>query len=132
MGLGHILGVDFGEAKIGLAIADEETKIAFAYATLPNDKSFFDALREIIRTEKVVRIVFGIARHQKDEQSVQFKESFAQMIREETGLPVAFQDEMFTTKMAQANLIAKGMKKVGKIDDAEAARIILQSWLDVN
>jgi len=37
---------------------------------------------------------------------------------------------MFSTKMAQANLLEKGMKNVGKFDDQESAKIILQSWLD--
>jgi RNase H-fold protein (predicted Holliday junction resolvase) len=43
---------------------------------------------------------------------------------------IAYQDEMFTTKMAQANLIERGEKHVGRHDDAEAARIILQSYMD--
>ena len=45
-------------------------------------------------------------------------------------IAIAYQDEMFTTKMAQHNLIERGMKNVSKHDDEEAARIILQEWLD--
>jgi RNase H-fold protein (predicted Holliday junction resolvase) len=37
---------------------------------------------------------------------------------------------MFTTKMAQFNLRERGMKHVSKHDDVEAARIILQAWLE--
>jgi len=43
---------------------------------------------------------------------------------------VEYQNEMFTTKMAQANLIERGEKGVSQHDDEEAARIILQEWLD--
>lgn len=43
---------------------------------------------------------------------------------------IAYQDEMFTTKMAQQNLIERGVKHVSKHYDEEAARIILQEWLD--
>jgi RNase H-fold protein (predicted Holliday junction resolvase) len=37
---------------------------------------------------------------------------------------------MFTTKMAQENIKKRGEKNISKMDDQEAARIILQSWLD--
>ena len=43
---------------------------------------------------------------------------------------IEYQNEMFTTKMAQANLIERGVKHVSLHDDEEAARIILQEWLD--
>jgi RNase H-fold protein (predicted Holliday junction resolvase) len=39
---------------------------------------------------------------------------------------------MFTTKMAQANLIERGTKQVSKHDDEEEARIILEQWLGQN
>jgi len=45
-------------------------------------------------------------------------------------MEVEYQNEMFTTKIAQANLMEKGIKSIKKYDDMEAARIILQSWLD--
>jgi len=37
---------------------------------------------------------------------------------------------MFTTKIAETNLAEKGIKKIKKYDDQEAARIILQEWLN--
>jgi RNase H-fold protein (predicted Holliday junction resolvase) len=52
------------------------------------------------------------------------------MLEKELGVPVAYQDEMFTTKMAQENIKARGGRNIAAADDQEAARIILQSWLD--
>lgn len=129
---GHILGIDFGKSKIGLAIADEETRMAFAFDTLPNNKYFFKKLDEIIRKENVKTIVMGATTHNKDIKSAEEKKDFAEMIRKETGLPVTFQEEMFTTKMAQDNIKKRGKKNITRSDDKEAARIILQEWLDQN
>jgi putative Holliday junction resolvase len=126
-----ILGVDFGEAKIGLAIADEETKMAFAFDTLKNDKDFFKNLKEIVACENVKSVVLGMTRHGNDLESEKLKENFAKKLEKELAIEVVFQEEMFTTKMAQENLKMHGGKNIAALDDQEAARIILQSYLDL-
>lgn len=127
----HILAIDFGAAKVGLALADLETQIAFAWRTLDNDKDFFQKIAEAVEEKNVQTIVIGIPSHVNREQVEYDSEKIGKKIKEL--LPFAeiyFQDEMFTTKMAQANLIERGVKGIKKFDDQEAARIILQSWLD--
>lgn len=128
--LSSFLGIDFGKSKIGLAVADGETKIAFALITLVNNKEFLAKLQEIIERENVKTIVIGITRHEKDQKSVDEKIAFGTMIERKFGITVMFQDEMFTTKMAQANIKLQGGRNIAKDDDKEAARIILQSWFD--
>ena len=130
--ISHYLGVDFGKAKIGLALADSETRMAFAFDTLPNDKDFFNKLRNIIQDRDVKEIVVGIAKHENDPKSAQEKDEFVKMIEKETGIVPALQDEMFTTKMAQANIKQRGGRNIAGKDDQEAARIILQEWLDID
>ena len=56
----HILGIDYCKSKIGLAIADSETRMAFAFDTLKNDKDFFKKMGEIIEKENVKTIIVGI------------------------------------------------------------------------
>ena len=124
------LGVDFVKAKIGLAIADEETKMAFAFDTLKNDKEFLPALKEIVRCENVKTIVIGTTRHEKDDESSKEKDRFVELLRSEIKVEIVTQEEMFTTKMAQANIKMHGGRNIAQKDDQEAARIILQSWLD--
>jgi putative transcription antitermination factor YqgF len=124
------LGVDFGKSKIGLAIADEETKMAFAFDTIKNDGEFFGKLKKIVKNENVRTIVMGTTWHEKDQKSADEKELFAKMIEKNIGIAVMFQDEMFTTKMAHENIKLRGGKNIAATDDQEAARIILQSWLD--
>ena len=128
--IGKYLGVDYGESKVGLAIADEETKMAFAFDTLINDKNLYTNLKEIISCEDVATVVIGLPSHVNRQETEYLSEKFAKKLAQFTNAKIVFQDEMFTTKMAKANLIERGVKSVDKHDDAEAARIILQEWLD--
>jgi len=139
--LGKFLGIDFGQAKIGLALADTETKIAFGYDTIKKDKNFLTQLEAIIQKESVETVVIGRAGYVYDQNvetprrgvsTMPVGKAILQLAEnlKKLGMAVEYQEEMFTTKMAQANLREKGEKKVGKKDDKEAARIILQSWLD--
>lgn len=128
--IGSFLGLDFGKSKIGLAVADEETKVAFALDTIKNDKDFLRNLQEIIKRENVKKIIIGMTLHEKDVESKKEKESFGKMLEEKFGVEVEYQEEMFTTKMAHENIKMRGGRNIAKLDDQEAARIILQSWLD--
>jgi len=126
----HYLGVDFGKAKIGLAIADEETKIAFAFETLENNKEFWKKIREICAQKNVEKIIVGTPVYTINQVGAENVKKFSKRIKEETGIETELENEMFSTKMAQDGLKEKGIKSVAKIDDSAAARIILQSWLD--
>ena len=128
--ISHVLGVDFGKAKIGLAFADTETKIAFSLSILENNNQLFDKLRKIIQEKEIGKIVLGITNYANREDEE--KKSFGKKLESELKIPVELHNEMFTTKMAQDNLKESGAKNIGKIDDSESAKIILQSWLDKN
>lgn len=128
--LSTFMGVDFGKSKIGLAIADEETKMAFAFDTLRNDGDFFKKLKEIVEEKNVQVIVMGTTWHENDQDGANEKEAFGEKIEKELHVAVMYHDEMFTTKMAHANIKMRGGRDIAKTDDQEAARIILQSWLD--
>lgn len=128
----NYLGIDWGKVKIGLAIADDETRIAFAFDILKKEKNPIEKIIEIIESEKVKEVVIGVPSYINREETVYEGEKVGKIIEARTNIPVNYQNEMFTTKMAQANLIQKGVKGIGRQDDQEAARIILQEWLDLN
>jgi putative transcription antitermination factor YqgF len=128
--ISHFLGVDFGAAKVGLAMADAETKIAFVYDTIKNDKNLVQNIGQICEKENVKTIVLGTSFEKGMKQRDFDVQKIADTLRKSLGVEVVFQEEMFTTKMAEDNLIAKGVKGLKKFDDAEAAKIILQSWID--
>ncbi len=128
----NILGIDYGDSDVGLALASSGTGIAFAYKTLKNDKNFLQKIAEIIEKENIKTVVLGVPAHINRKEAVYPSEKLGNWIAQNFGVNVFYQDEMFTTKMAQANLINKGIKKIKRFDDQEAARIILQEWLDNN
>ncbi|TAK96177.1 Holliday junction resolvase RuvX [Patescibacteria group bacterium] len=124
-----ILGIDYGTANLGLALADLETRMAFTYTTLRNDNQLVEKISAIIVKENIEKIIIGTPMHENQAGTLAV-EKFGGMLTEKTGVSVEYQNEMFTTQSAQRNLIEKGEKRVSKQDDAEAARIILQEWLD--
>lgn len=126
----NYLGLDWGAKNIGAALAHQETSVALAYVTLPNDGDLLRRLGEIIAADAVSTIVIGIPEYLHREEKESGGEKLGKMLAERFGVVVEYQNEMFTTKMAQANLIERGEKGVSKHNDAEAARIILQEWLD--
>lgn len=124
------MGIDFGAAKIGLALADTETRIAFGYDTIKNDKNFLAKLEEIIKKEKVETVIIGIPGYVAKARGEYDQKKLGKLLENNMGVAVHFAEEMFSSQSAQANLRAKGEKSAGKSDDKEAARIILQEWLD--
>lgn len=126
----NYLGIDWGASDVGVALAHAETRVAMAYATLANDKDLLPRLAEIIEREDVGMVVIGVPSYINREEVEYEGEKLGRLIEGAMpGIRVGYQNEMFTTKMAQQNLIEKGMKQVSKHDDEEAARIILEEWL---
>lgn len=125
------LGIDWGSVDVGIAVADPETRIALTCTTLRNDEQLLQRIAEIIEREDVGTVVIGIPSH-VNRVAVEYEgEKLGKLLQQFLpDIRIAYQDEMFTTKMAQQNLIERGMKHVSKHDDEEAARIILQEWLD--
>jgi len=134
--MGRILGVDYGEKRIGLSISDPEHIMAVAKGLLEN-RSFsyvMDEFRKIIDESDIERLVFGLPLHLSGEESNSSRmvRDFAEMAEEELGLPVGFHDERFTTQQSAQPLLMEKKKyrqKKGARDQG-AAVLILQGWLD--
>jgi len=60
-----VLGVDYGKKWVGVAISDDERKMAFPYETLENNFKLFSRLNEIIKKECVYKIVIGLPLNKK-------------------------------------------------------------------
>lgn len=127
----NYLGIDWGASKIGLALADGETLMAFAYGVLKNDKNIITQIAEVIKKEDISVVVMGEPVYFNQEKKTFLGKKMAEQIKLATGVEIIFQNEIFSTQSAQKNLIEAGSKKI-KLDDAEAARVILQSYLDTN
>ncbi|MEK7560946.1 MAG: Holliday junction resolvase RuvX [Patescibacteria group bacterium] len=124
------LGIDYGEKRIGLALSDKDGKIAFPYATIAargrKDTRIFPALRVIIDREKISAIILGLPRAAdgRDTKQTAAVRGFAEKLKKSFSLPVEYENEILTTRMAAKVGIPKEER------DAAAAAIILQSYLD--
>ncbi|MFH0968976.1 MAG: Holliday junction resolvase RuvX, partial [Patescibacteria group bacterium] len=99
---------------------------------LKNDKDLTENLREIINKENIAKIIIGIPIYVARGVVELEAKKLGEWLKNNSEVEVFYQNEMFTTKMAQANLIEKEARGIKKYDDEESARIILQEWLDNN
>lgn len=126
----EFMGIDWGKSDVGIALADGETRIAYAYSTIENDKNLLDKLEHIIAEKGVKKVIIGIPSQINREDVEYVGERLGEVLEQNFGVTVEYQNEMFTTMMAQRELLDRGVRGVERYDDQEAARIILQDFLD--
>lgn len=128
--MGKILALDYGQARVGVALSDEMKILALPYDVLENNTSLLEKIKHIVLKEKVVKIVLGLPltlSGQEGENVRQVKE-FKNKLEQIIAKPIVFQDERMTSKESLAKF--KGKLRLEKGDkDKEAARIILESFL---
>jgi putative Holliday junction resolvase len=127
-----ILGIDWGQKKIGLAVAEPEISIASAFGVIENNEQVFDKIKTIVDDNDVDMIVIGKSPHLSQLDNVKLIEEFGNTCCDYTNVAIIFAPEMFSTREAHTNLKSAGKKNIQANDDAEAARIILQQYLDVH
>lgn len=121
----YYLGIDWGKNKVGMAVADKETLIATAYKKISEE----NLLREVLffaKKNKLEKVIIGSNENVGKEKK--FKKLIDDLKRNE--IEFELENENFSTKMAQKNIMDFKEKNLADIDDKESARIILQSWLD--
>lgn len=145
-----ILAVDYGRARIGLALADTETQMARPLSTMEriNRNEDMRRLRELVREHGVKQIVVGLPLRLDGSRGEMAEEveRFAQRVRKQIGVPVEMVDERLTSWEAERLLeetqrrfmrdetragYKKGKMAEGKMTvDAVAAAVILKEYLD--
>jgi putative holliday junction resolvase len=122
----NYLGIDFGNSRIGIAIAPEGI-LAMGILVIPNDRDLFPALEKLIEENNIQNIVLGIpiSMNGKVSASTRAAQEFAVELKKYFPNQYIFTyDERLTTQEAKRNVSSR------EPDDAEAARIILQGYLD--
>ena len=130
------LGIDLGEAKVGLAHADSSIMLALPIGTLVPSKDVDDIwwIMPIIEEYSVEEIVIGLPLLMDGSvghQALRVK-NFIRIFTEKVGLPVHEWDERLTTYQAQKLLKESGVSPSKRKDkeDSLAASLLLQSFLD--
>jgi len=128
------LGIDFGGARIGLAISDELRLLAHPLKTIPADKNSIRAISEVVRDRKIDKVIVGVPRHMSGEVGTAANAAleFANKLRAQLPCAVETWDERLTTVAAQRALRDSGKKTrdTRQIVDQVAAQMILQGYLD--
>ena len=143
----RLLGVDLGERRVGLALADRDGSAARPLATIRRSSSVDAdqmALRTIVSRYDIDELVIGLPLEASGAEGPQstLTRVWATAIGERLGLPIVLRDERLTSHLAEARL---GPMKHGRSGgppsktqrdayrarvDREAAAIILQDELD--
>lgn len=133
----RILGIDHGEARIGLAVSDELGMLAHPLETLDGREKFNAISQKIlalITDKNIERVVLGLPRNMNGTYgpSAEKVRAFAEKLKTALPIPIIFWDERMTTQQAQRSLhdAGRNVKNSRKVIDQVAAVIILQSYLD--
>lgn len=134
-----IMGLDYGEAHTGVALSDELGMMAHGLESIEhkgNDKKLLERICEIIKANKVSKIVIGYPLNMNATKGprVEKTDAFIKKLEKETGLPVEKIDERLTTVAAHKTMTLLGVsaEKKKKIVDTISAEYILQMYLDKN
>lgn len=132
---GTLLGFDFGERNLGVAVGETSTGIASPLTTIAGvaTAARFDALEKLVREWRPSGFVVGRPKHAdgSPHEVARLAEKFARRLVARFKVPVAFVDETLTSATAEAQLreTRTRAKRAGDVD-ALAAALILQSFLD--
>jgi len=132
----RVLGLDFGDRRIGVAICDELALTAQGVTTVirKNREADLDAIGDLVRRYGVERIVIGYPLRLDGSEGIQCDKinRFVRRLEMRFSLPVIRQDETLSTQEAEELLRETGVRseKSRGIVDRLAACIILQGYLD--
>ena len=129
-----ILGLDVGEKRIGVALAEGLLAIPLTVIDRRVDDKDMDLIMALVEEHRAERIVVGLPRSMNGTIGAQADVilSFSAALAEHVDIPVDTWDERLSTVTAERLLMDTGMKREkrkGKLD-AMAAAIILQAYLD--
>ena len=131
----RIMGIDYGDARTGVAISDLLCSIVGSTTVIPSrnrEKAIADLVR-MAKENEIGQIVVGLPRNMDGTEGIraQLCREFAEELRNATGLPVDMWDERRTTVEAH-NILSQhnyhGQKRKNTVD-AVAAALILEGYL---
>lgn len=134
--MNRILGIDYGGARIGIAVSDPLGIIASEVCVLQNinNDEVLANLKEIIDYYKISKIVLGLPLNMNDTEGFQTEivREFGNLLTTTFNLEVIYVDERKSSVKAETILkeLKVDVKTIRKQSDKKAASIILQDYLD--
>ncbi len=137
--MSRIVGIDPGEARIGVAVSDEEASIAFPRETILARGGVAEAarrVREALVDDEVSLAVVGLPLRLdgREGEAARRAKRFGEALRAALEVEVVYWDERLTTVAAERSLREMGRRgaKQREVVDQSAATILLQGYLDAN
>ncbi|MDB1135215.1 Holliday junction resolvase RuvX [Candidatus Anaplasma sp. TIGMIC] len=136
-GGGRVLGIDFGERKMGLALSDATRLIASPFAVYErrNMRQDLGELNSILKAKDIRAVVMGLPLQSDGLEGDMCPKvrSFADKLIRKSGVCVYLHDERYTTAMASRATMTAGLRRKAsqQIDDKVSAALILQQVLDM-
>ncbi len=134
--MNRIVGIDFGSARVGVAVSDPLGVFASPLETVPSAK-IIEYLQTYAAREQVERFVLGypLNLNGAPAQAAPDVDRFLEQLNKHfPDIPVSLEDERFTSVLAHRAMIDGGMKKSDRRNKASvdriSAAIILQGYLD--
>ncbi len=123
----RILGIDYGEKRIGLALSDEDQKFSFEFEIWDPEK-FSKQIAGLIQEKDIEKIVLGLPINMSGEHTQKTKEvlDFKARLEKLVSVPVELIDERLSSQMASS--ISGSQKNI----DSLAAQIFLENYLNKN
>lgn len=135
--MGKTVGIDYGMVRIGLAVSDDRSIMAFplkCIQALKDHKKTAEAIIQELSKSDVDSFVIGLPplMSGKDSDMTREVRAFAKVLEEASGKTVALWDERLTSKEIEKLLIEGNVKrkKRSKFIDPLSATLILRSYLD--
>jgi putative pre-16S rRNA nuclease len=134
--MGRIMGIDYGQKRVGIAITDPLQMIASGLTTVKT-YDLLNFLKDYFEKEEVDCVVLGypLRLNNEDSDALKYVKQFDTAFRRKfPSMKLVHEDERYTSKMAVKAMIEGGMKKKDRrkkenIDKISAA-IILQSYME--
>jgi putative Holliday junction resolvase len=130
--MGRILGIDYGEKRVGLAVTDDLQIIASPLDVYFNDNALLRKLSALCKKYGVEKIILGLPLSESTDTAENKVRGFAKKLQAETGLPVDFIDETASSIHASEIMKMTGYKKKDfkKNINKYAAQKILSDYIE--
>ncbi len=132
----RFLGIDYGQKRVGLALSDPLGIFASGLMTVENKstKALIVEIQKILTEYAIETVVMGLPIRSQGELGATglAAKAFGEVLGEKTGVQVIYEDERFTSVIAERSLRAQGVKpsRQKHLTDQTAAALILQQYLD--
>ena len=122
--MARVMGIDYGSKRVGIAVTDEDGRVAFPKAVIPNDRYLLSTLKEMIEGDSIVEVVLGESKDNagNDNSVARSARALALQLEADTGVTIHFEPEFWSSQEVRTHT---GASRV----DAEAAAVILNSFL---